>query len=241
MELYIIRHAESENNARPVEERTDDPGLTPLGHQQAEKLVSRLHHIQPTRILVSPFRRTLETIAPYLKKTSEQADTWVDLHEQGGVMHGVEETEFEGKPGMTRAEIQSEFPHVRLTDDIDHTGWWKCRPYEELDKTTGRAERVTAHIRSEFSDTDERVALITHGLFMQFLMTAIMDLPGAGYNCIDNFTNTSVTKFTIDTSRTRLALMNCVRHLPDGWITGGDARAYKVEMVAPGHSGDGHE
>ena len=228
MDLYIIRHAESENNARPVEERTHDPGLTPLGHQQADKLISRLHHIQPTRILVSPFRRTLETIAPYLKMAGGHADTWTDLHEQGGVMQGVIETEFVGQPGMTREEIQTAFPYIRPSDEIDHTGWGKCSPYEQLDETTGRADRVAAHIRHKFAQTDERVALITHGLFMRFLMSAILHIPCAGYDCMDEFSNTSVTKFSMTNTHTKLALMNCVRHLPDHWITGADVRPYKI-------------
>ena len=42
MELYIIRHAESENNAGPEDERTEDPSLSPLGYQQAECLVNRI-------------------------------------------------------------------------------------------------------------------------------------------------------------------------------------------------------
>jgi 2,3-bisphosphoglycerate-dependent phosphoglycerate mutase len=229
MDLYIIRHAESENNARPVEERIHDPGLTPLGHRQAENLIKRLHPIEPTRILVSPFRRTLETIAPYLKKTGGVADTWIDLHEQGGVMRGVDETKFEGRPGMTRDEIQAGFPYIQLSDEIDHTGWWKCRPYEAFDETTARADRVFEQIRGEFAHTQERVALITHGLFMRFLMSAFMNIPCAGYECFDNFTNTSVTKFSMTASRTLLALMNCVRHLPDHWITGADIRPYKIE------------
>ncbi|MYI99442.1 MAG: histidine phosphatase family protein, partial [Gemmatimonadetes bacterium] len=54
MELYIIRHAESENNARPQEERTDDPSLSALGYRQAEYLVNRIRHLRPTRIFVSP-------------------------------------------------------------------------------------------------------------------------------------------------------------------------------------------
>jgi 2,3-bisphosphoglycerate-dependent phosphoglycerate mutase len=236
MDLYIIRHAESENNARPVEDRIHDPGLTTLGHQQAERLIIRMHHIQPTRILVSPFFRTLETIAPYLKKADATADTWIDLHEQGGVMSGVYEANFEGQPGMTRDEIQTAFPYIQVSEDIDHTGWWKCRPYEALDSTTGRAERVVEQIRNEFAHTEERVALITHGLFMRFMMSALLDIPHAGYDCIDNFTNTSVTKLSITDSHTKLALMNCVRHLPDHWITGADARPYKIEMPAPDHT-----
>ena len=36
MELYLIRHAQSQNNALPEEQRVEDPGLTELGNQQAD-------------------------------------------------------------------------------------------------------------------------------------------------------------------------------------------------------------
>ena len=54
MELYIIRHAQSSNNALADErERVCDPHLTELGRQQAELLAAHLaagpdlHPIRP--------------------------------------------------------------------------------------------------------------------------------------------------------------------------------------------------
>ena len=89
MEIYIIRHAESANNAAPLENRVDDPTLSTVGYKQADFLAGRLRHICPDRILVSPFRRTLETIAPYLKDTDVTPEAWIDIHEQGGVVQVV--------------------------------------------------------------------------------------------------------------------------------------------------------
>ena len=40
MRLYLIRHAQSENNARPEHERVEDPGLTELGARQIDHLVA---------------------------------------------------------------------------------------------------------------------------------------------------------------------------------------------------------
>ncbi len=55
MELYIIRHAQSTNNALPDErERVCDPHLTEIGRRQADLLAAHLAtghdlHPQPTR------------------------------------------------------------------------------------------------------------------------------------------------------------------------------------------------
>ena len=226
MELYIIRHAESENNARPQEERTDDPTLSTLGYRQAEYLVNRIRHMRPTRILVSPFLRTLETIAPYMRETGQSAEAWIDLHEQGGVQAGAGNADYEGRPGMKRSEIEGGFPGVRLGDEFDEEGWWKCRPWEDYESAQVRAEGVARKIHDDFGHTGERVVLITHGAFMRFLVGVILGTPGMGHDRIDWFANTSVTRFLITPSYTHLALMNCTRHLPETWITGTDSRPF---------------
>jgi 2,3-bisphosphoglycerate-dependent phosphoglycerate mutase len=230
MDLYIIRHAESENNARPLEERIEDPGLTPLGRRQAKRLAARLWHIQPTRLFVSPFRRTLETIAPYLEQTQQTAEAWIDLHEQGGVMRGVDMETFEGRPGMTREEIRNAFPYIQMPAEIDHTGWWKCRPYEPAEAAMARAERLARRLRDEFAHTHERVALMTHGMFMSLLISALLDLPYEGFELFADISNTSVTKFMVTIPRTQMSLLNCVRHLPEEWITGVDIRHFRTEL-----------
>ncbi len=226
MELYIIRHAESENNARPQDERTDDPTLSALGYRQAEYLVNRVRHMRPTRIFVSPFLRTLETIAPYMRETGQSAEAWIDLHEQGGVQAGAGNADYEGRPGMKRSEIEGGFPGVRLGDEFDEEGWWKCRPWEDYESAQVRAEGVARKIHDDFGHTGERVVLITHGAFMRFLVGVILGTPGMGHDRIDWFANTSVTRFLITPSYTHLALMNCTRHLPETWITGTDSRPF---------------
>ncbi len=229
MELYIVRHAESENNARSEEERTDDPALTPLGYRQAEYLVNRIRHFRPSRIFVSPFLRTLETIAPYIRETGQPVDAWTDIHEQGGVMSGFGgRTKYVGQPGMKRSEIEQGFPGVRLGSEFNGKGWWKCRPWEDYESARERAVRVIERIRNEFDHTGERVVLVTHGAFIRFLMGVIMDMPGMGYEHFEQFANTSVTRFTITPTYTQLGLMNCTRHLPEAWITGTDTRPYRT-------------
>lgn len=230
MELYIVRHGESENNARPVEERVEDPGLTEIGQRQAERLVYRLWHVQPTRIFVSPFRRTLETIAPYLEQSGQQAEAWIDLHEQGGVMRGVDVPDFEGCPGMTREEIRHEFPAVHLPAEIDHTGWWKCRPYEPPTLAMERASRVAAALREEYAPSHERIVLVSHGFFMALLVSAFMGLTSEGFERFTDIANVSVTKFILTIPHTQLSLYNCVRHLPEEWITGVDLRHFRTEI-----------
>lgn len=63
--MILVRHAESEWNRAFGRTRVDpgirDPGLTDLGHEQARLLIARLAAEGVTRLIASPYRRTLET------------------------------------------------------------------------------------------------------------------------------------------------------------------------------------
>lgn len=63
--MILVRHAESEWNREFGRTRIDpgirDPGLTELGHEQARLLIARLAAEGITRLISSPYRRTLET------------------------------------------------------------------------------------------------------------------------------------------------------------------------------------
>ena len=61
MNLYLIRHGQSENNALDESLRVHDPGLTETGLTQVEYL-GKWFSVRPLDVLVtSPFRRALLT------------------------------------------------------------------------------------------------------------------------------------------------------------------------------------
>ncbi len=66
--MILIRHGQSEFNlhfsATKKDPGIEDPRLTPLGHEQAEKAAAALAHQGITRILASPYTRALQTAAP---------------------------------------------------------------------------------------------------------------------------------------------------------------------------------
>jgi 2,3-bisphosphoglycerate-dependent phosphoglycerate mutase len=62
MELILVRHALPERVENV--EGVADPGLTPIGHRQAERLAQWLSHEHIDHIAVSPKRRAIETAAP---------------------------------------------------------------------------------------------------------------------------------------------------------------------------------
>ena len=98
MELYLIRHAQSENNAQPEEQRVEDPALTAMGRRQAGLLADWITSLNLTRLITSPFLRTLETTEAIRQATRLTPEVRVQLHEQGGCYRGYGPDGREGRP-----------------------------------------------------------------------------------------------------------------------------------------------
>jgi probable phosphoglycerate mutase len=56
-EIWLVRHADCYRDIVDV----DDPPLSALGHEQAQRLAQRVMHVQPAAVYSSPFRRAMET------------------------------------------------------------------------------------------------------------------------------------------------------------------------------------
>lgn len=207
MDLYLIRHAQSVNNALPEAERVEDPSLTDLGRRQAACLAEQIASLDLNRMVVSPFLRTLET-AEFICGAAQLApQVQVSLHEVGGCVRGPEPSVMVGRPGMTRAAIEERFPSYVVEDRIDAQGWWRSQPYETPDRAQERARELLADTQRRFAHTEERVAYIMHA---DILMLLLGCLTATG---IDVPFNTSVTHVVVAPEVTRLTDYNDVRHL----------------------------
>lgn len=213
MHLYVIRHAQSLNNALSESQREDDPGLTDLGHEQASTTAQWAQTVDLTRLISSPFRRTLQTAQHIRRAVGLKAQVWIDLHEQGGCQHGPDEDSFEGRPGMTDAQILESFAGFELADPIDHRGWWRSQRYETVEDSLVRAERVKQRLHEQFTHTDERVAVVTHGTFGKILIETLLERsPNAPIR--GELYNAAVTRFEITPDETRMAFYNQIEHMP---------------------------
>jgi len=219
MALYLIRHAQSVNNSLAEELRVEDPPLTDLGRQQATHLAEWIKSLGLTRLISSPFRRTLETAEYVRQSTRLQPDIWVDLHEQGGCVSGTAPEVVKGEPGMSGREIRAEFPHFEVPNDIDGDGWWESKPYETVDRARVRVDRLAGHIHRLFGDTDERVALVMHNMSKLLLLQSITSDVGWQSELVGETYNTSVTKISINGEGFQLEYFNRATHLPVDLVT----------------------
>jgi len=195
MELYIIRHAQSTNNALAGSiERTCDPPLTELGRRQATILAQHLAtgtSLAPweadgrdrrgygiTRLYCSPMWRALQTAQSIGWALRLAPEVWIEFHEYGGIFldHG-EAGGVVGYPGKTRAEILAEFPNYVLPEGVTEQGWWR-QGHEDRSACYGRAVEVAGKLH-EWAASEERIAIVSHGGFIDALMKVLFNqLPG---------------------------------------------------------------
>ena len=197
MELYIIRHAESENNALWAatmgdEGRTANPLITEKGHQQAKLLADFLadgnserepnfyarrhnrHGFHLTHLYTSLMLRAIATATYVSDRTGLPLHTWADIHERGGLHDQDPETgEKVGVEGPNRAYLAEQFPSLNLDDDLGELGWWN-RPPETVEEAFPRALRVWETLLERHGGTDDHVAIVTHGGFFQSLLATLL-------------------------------------------------------------------
>ena len=219
MELYLIRHAQSYNNAlADMRDRVMDPPLTDLGQRQARAVAQHLATgINPemsvgateedtsvrrrqgygiTRLYCSAMHRALQTAQPIGQALDLAPEVWLDLHEHGGIYldHGPEGGGLVGYPGKTRSEILAEFPNYVLPETVTEEGWWN-RGHEDWPACQGRAIRVAGQLPqlAEQVGRYERVAMVSHGGFLAVLLKALLNhLPAA--DIFYHHFNTAITR-----------------------------------------------
>jgi 2,3-bisphosphoglycerate-dependent phosphoglycerate mutase len=225
MQLYLIRHGQSTNNAlRDPARRHYDCDLTDLGRQQAVHLAhflstardsSHTNGFTFTHLYCSPMRRTMQTTQPIAATLNLTPQVWVDLHEVDGVYLEDEVGNITGYSGMSRVQMQAEFPGYVLPEDVTDAGWWDpAWGKESVPAHTQRAIRVSSELWA-MAGSDAQVAVVSHAAFIALLLEALMGhLPRNGRPQIFLHENTAITRLELTEGRLRIGYTNRVDHLP---------------------------
>lgn len=208
MLAYFIRHAQSENNARPDHERIADPALTDVGHTQARHLGEWVPSLGLTKLISSPFLRTLLTAEQVQFTTRLPVEVRADWHEAGGCFSDYRPGHMKGEPGLRRSQIEQRFADFKTVGSIDETGWYKRPDRETYTEARERMARLAQQTQDEFGHTQERVGFVVHCDVKRFLIEAFHD------DWIDTPINTSVTTIEFTPNSIRLVEFNQVDHLP---------------------------
>jgi 2,3-bisphosphoglycerate-dependent phosphoglycerate mutase len=240
MQLYFIRHGQSENNLLWVRTgssvgRSQDPALTRLGRQQAELLAQ---HLRRTESIDASGERDLQNVSGFaiahlytsLMIRSIATGTiiartldlplvaWEEVHERGGIYLKDEQTgERIGQAGANRAYFETHYPDLVLPDSLDEDGWWS-RPFEEYEQALARARRFLRDLSQRHGDTTDRVAVISHGGFYNCLLAGLLRLPQPnGYWFALN--NAAITRMDFRPEGVSMIYANRVSFLPKELVT----------------------
>lgn len=247
MQLYFIRHGQSQNNANwgnPEYKESPDPALTEIGIEQACYVSEFLRNAQAithptewdiqnrfgyglTHIYTSLMERAVHTAAPTARALGIPFAAWEEIHESGGIFGRDGEIQNVGLPGKPRSYFEQHFPELQLSDHLNGTGWWNCRPFESEEECHDRTIRFAADLLARHGDREgqpeERVAIFSHGGFFVHLMFALLDTPwrqGAhGMKTWFSMNNCAISRIDFNKYGINISYLNRTDHLPDPLIT----------------------
>ncbi len=240
MQLYFIRHAQSENNALwdrtgSSEGRSEDPELSELGKQQAKLAAKFLSHTDEdveefthdsqnrggfglTHLYSSLMIRSVETGTAISEATGVPLVGWKELHETGGIyLKNPDSGEREGLAGNTRSYLLNRFPQIQLPETITDEGWWN-RAFELEEEFLPRAREVLKTLLGEHGGTDHHVAIVSHGGFYNVFLTALLNL-NVERRTWFSLNNVGITRVDFREDEVFLVYMNRVDFLPKGLVT----------------------
>jgi 2,3-bisphosphoglycerate-dependent phosphoglycerate mutase len=248
MQLYFIRHAQSENNANwgnDDYQESHDPELTDIAHLQVECLARYLganrklddsstwnpqnrYGFGLTHMYTSLMVRAVGTAVPVAQAIGLPVIAWPEIHETGGVFSRFPEDDRRGLPGKPRSYFETNFPDLILPGWLDELGWWQSRPFEIPEICQRRAKAVWDELLIRHADRDDcpehRVAIISHGGFFMHLLTTAL---GVEMRQIKEFeheywflkNNCAITRIDIHDEHVLIAYVNRTDFLPDNLIT----------------------
>lgn len=162
MTIYFVRHGEGYHNANGLYS-TPDFELTRKGREQAKGVATRLENLPIETLIVSPFKRTVQTaeiINQVLKKPVIFTELAVEIKRP---------SEIAGKP-IDHPESQ----RIRtLMDSNWHLSGYHYSDEENFFDLKKRAQDFLDYLES-FENKHNHIAVITHAVFIRMLVLLII-------------------------------------------------------------------
>jgi 2,3-bisphosphoglycerate-dependent phosphoglycerate mutase len=228
--LYLIRHAQSVNNANMRGsiyndfDHVEDAPLSPLGHQQADYLAKGVaDHIgsddlQQTldqaaympvyridALYSSPFQRALQTAKPLADALGMRLQLMMDIYEHGGVYKREGDPgsyRYVAYPGLTRQAMSAYVDDDLIPLDVTKTGWWTLDEFEPEAHFIARGAKVAAYLLEQAEGVwkGKHIAFVSHADFINMLLQTLL----RGGKMLDVLPNTQSFMLPYNTSVTRV-------------------------------------
>lgn len=168
LNLYLLRHGETQSSASGGFCGTIDPDLTPEGHLMAEDFGHAYAAQAFKAVYASPMQRARHTANPLCQSLG------LDMQLRPGLCE-VSFGEWEGK---TTEEVRREYPQdfLRWTNDA---GWNRPTGGERGIDVARRALSVLDEIQAEHQAGD--VLIVSHKATIRILICALLGIDVGGY------------------------------------------------------------
>lgn len=169
MQIHLLRHGETEMNAKGTFCGFSDPSLSDKGKDQARHIAEDLRNQTYTRILVSPLKRAVETA---VIATGIESDTF-ELHPD------LREMNFGAWEGMTYEEIMATGGDYALKWEADNLNI-PCLEGESMVTFHERVMEAYKSLSKDFKEED-RILIVSHAGVIRSLLTEWLHGSMEGY------------------------------------------------------------
>ena len=181
MRLILVRHGESEGNARGVLQGHTDFGLSALGEEQARATAERLARESVDRIISSPLRRAAETAAMIAERLG------LLVEPEPGLM----EYDIGVASGLTGAELRERHPQIMEAYARGE------RPQFEGEEGRDVFEARLLLVLESLRLREETVVAVAHGGVVSALCASIVGIDGRRPGIFQS-ANCSITELITD-------------------------------------------
>lgn len=220
MNLYLVRHGQSEGNlGQPG--APHDPPLIAVGHEQAGCAAQALACTDSIALYASPMTRALQTAQPISEQLDLPVRVWPELAEtprgEWNNPGAAEGRAYEA--GLTLREVRAQFLRVEFDGQLpEATAWWEAQRGENRAAAYARAASALARLRAAHPGDDESVVVVTHGAFGSVLLSVALSVPPTDYNRFSQY-NCGISLLRFTAEGVRLRLLNGTEHLPEALRT----------------------
>ncbi len=216
--IYLIRHGQSQANAGGITLENPLVPLTGLGELQARAVADLLPRTAAA-IWSSPFKRALDTAAPYCVRLGQSPATHDDLRE----FETVDTLQMRGAPSAEREAVVARYwlessPNLRTGPGAE-----TFREFHD------RVARVRAQFLPALADG---TVIFGHGMWMAMLFWQIW-----GFDQVDHVGMTLFRRFQLGFPTPNTAVYGVTRAAPGSWAVRADESAMRA-IALIGHGMD---
>lgn len=163
--LYIVRHGQTEYNAKKMWIGRTDAPLDETGTQQARKIAAKLVDVEFEAIYTSPMSRAINTAAPIAENRKN-----INLI----MNYGLSERDFGEWECKTREEIAEENSEM-FNRESDRWFYEEAPGGESMEQVYKRSAQTVDKITEQHSRGN--VLLVTHHLTAKCMIAHLLGLP----------------------------------------------------------------